>query len=367
MTPGVGPRRFQSFVDAFGSPTAFWSASRTDWLAAGVPQPLIEHLQARPEAAVERTLRWAESAHNHVLCCDEADYPSLLHELNDKPPILFVCGHLACLRAPQIAIVGTRNASDYGRRQGTIFSTGLARAGLVITSGLAKGIDTVAHRGALAAGGQTIAVMGTGLDRVYPAENRELAHQIAQNGALISEFPLGTEVRSTHFPRRNRLISGMSVGVLVVEAALKSGSLISARLAMEQNREVFAIPGLIDQEGSRGCHSLIRQGAKLVETLEDVLEELGPLAYVVQQAEAKPVDKPPNPSATYSLPDDLAEDHQNLCKCLEKNPLSAEELAISLGLTIPEVSSMLLILELRGVVVAQPGGLYARHDAGNDL
>ncbi len=366
LVTGIGPQRFQTLLNCFGTPAAVWAASARDWQQAGMPATVVAALATYPQAAVERLFTWAESPQNHLLLWNDAAYPPLLRELPDKPPVLFVCGDVDCLQQPQMAIVGTRQPTAYGRRHGQQFATQLAQAGLVITSGLAKGIDTAAHQGALAGGGKTIAVMGTGLDRVYPAENRNLAHRIAENGALLSEFPLGVAAHSENFPRRNRLISGMSLGVLVVEAALRSGSLISARLAVEQNREVFALPGSIDSEQSRGCHALIRQGAKLVETVDDVLDELGPLAQAAMQLAQPPGAAPTSATAFPPLPDDLDDDQRNLLKNLEKFPQSAEELAILCGLTIPGVSGILLALELRGVVVAQPGGLYARHDAGSD-
>jgi DNA processing protein len=211
---------------------------------------------------------------------NDGRYPPLLREIPQAPPVLFVHGDPDCLRVPQLAMVGTRNPTPSGRETARQFAAHLAGAGMIITSGLALGIDAAAHQGALAGGGRTIAVMGTSLDRVYPAKHRDLARAIAERGALVSELPTGTPALAENFPRRNRLISGLALGVLVVEAALQSGSLITARLALDQGREVFAIPGSIHNPLAKGCHALIRQGAKLVETANDIVEELGALAAV---------------------------------------------------------------------------------------
>jgi DNA processing protein len=268
-----------------------------------------------------------------------------------RGPAAELRGDAALLCAPQLAIVGSRNPSHSGCDNARAFSELLTRAGLVVTSGLALGIDACAHAAALDAGGQTIAVAATGLDRVYPSAHRELAHRIAAQGALVSEFALGTPPRREHFPRRNRLISGRSLGVLVVEAALQSGSLITARLAAEQGREVFAIPGSIHSPLARGCHALIRQGAKLVETAQDVLEELGALAGFVAA--------PPGANATPpGAPSDPAQ--QELLELIGYDPVEMDTLIARSGLTPGRVSSMLLLMELRGLIEARPGGRYQR-------
>jgi DNA processing protein len=257
-----------------------------------------------------------------------------------------VQGDRALLARPQLAVVGSRNPTPVGRQNATAFARALAQAGLGITSGLALGIDTAAHQGALDAGGTTLAVAGTGLDRVYPPRNRALAHAIAARGALVSEFAVGAGPRAEHFPRRNRLISGMSLGVLVVEAALQSGSLITARLAGEQGREVFALPGSIHSPLARGCHALIRQGAKLVETAQHILEELGPLARAATTAAAPDRRLVPG----------LAPLEAQLLECLGYEATHIDALIERSGLTPDAVSSILLALELRGVVLAGPAG-----------
>jgi DNA processing protein len=266
--------------------------------------------------------------------------------------VLYVIGDPEVLHLPALAIVGSRNPTSAGGRNAFEFARHLGEAGFCIVSGLAQGIDAQAHRGALAAGTATIAFLGHGIDRVYPARNHELAHEITSQGAIVSEFPIGTHPHRSLFPQRNRLISGLSLGTLVVEAARRSGSLITARLAAEQGREVFAIPGSIHNPLSRGCHKLIRQGAKLVETADDIVTELGPLAgHVLQNTlESKESE---------SLPVAVDEEYADLLKFLGHDPSSADELVDRSGLTIDQVSSMLLILELEGKIEKLSGGRYS--------
>lgn len=295
---------------------------------------------------------WLQSAGNHIIETGDEDFPELLGQIPRAPARLYVKGNLECLHMPALAIVGSRNPTEAGRRNAFEFARHLGGAGFCIVSGLAEGIDTAAHRGALDAGAATIAFLGHGIDRVYPAANRDLAHEIAAHGALVSEFPLGTHPDRTLFPQRNRLISGLSLGTLVVEAARRSGSLITARLAGEQGREVFAIPGSIHNPLSRGCHKLIRQGAKLVETAEDIVAELAPLSSHLLQSSLESSAKPPTPEH-----DDG--DYEHLRKFIGFDPISADELALNSGLTIDQVSSMLLILELEGEVESLSGGRYS--------
>jgi DNA processing protein len=257
------------------------------------------------------------------------------------------------LQSPQLAIVGSRNPTPNGRITAQDFARHLADVGLTITSGLALGIDAASHLGALESDGYTIAVMGTGLDRVYPARNRDLAHAVAERGALVSEYPLGTTPRPENFPRRNRIISGLSMGTLVVEAALQSGSLTTAHHAVEQGREVFAIPGSIHNPLSRGCHRLIREGAKLVETAEDILSELSAL----NQALNSP---PKTLEKHYDTSESLDQEYERLLDTMGFAPTPVDQLVSLSGLTAEEVSSMLLILELQGYVGSSPGGLYIR-------
>ncbi|MHB8622478.1 MAG: DNA-processing protein DprA [Sulfuricaulis sp.] len=283
--PGVGSDTLHDLLEHFGSVENIFSASRGQLEKShAVMRAAIDAILSGPdEAALKPSLDWLAEPQHHLIVWSDPDYPPLLREIPDPPAMLYVLGDRRLLARPQLAIVGSRNPTPIGRDNARAFATSLAGAGLVITSGLALGVDGAAHRGALEAGGKTIALAGTGLDRVYPPPHRDLAHDISRHGALVSEFPLATPPRPENFPRRNRLISGLSLGTLVVEAALQGGSLITARLASEQGREVFAIPGSIHSPQSRGCHALIRQGAKLVETAQDILEELGPLVSVVRR------------------------------------------------------------------------------------
>jgi DNA processing protein len=352
--PGIGPARFARLLNTFGSPAAVFDAQRRDWEALGLVGATLDYLAAPDWDIVERDLLWLADANNHMLCLGEPSYPPLLRQIPAPPPILFVRGNSDCLSTHQIAIVGTRNPTVAGRETALQFAAHLANAGLGITSGLALGIDGEAHRGALRQRGCTIGVMGTGPDRIYPARHRELAHGICENGgALVSELPPGATALPEHFPRRNRIISGLSLGVLIIEASLRSGSLITARLATEQGREVFAIPGSIHNPMAKGCHRLIRQGAKLVENATDILEELAPLA-------AAAVDPALEKVETILSEPELDEDYQQLLKNLGQEPVSIDLLVERCGLTPEAVSSMLLILELQGVVVSVPGGLYYR-------
>lgn len=295
---------------------------------------------------------WLTQPGNHIIKSASADYPDLLAQLQDRPEKLFVTGNPDALHLPAIAIVGSRNPTRGGLQNAYEFARHLGGCGFTIVSGLAQGIDTAAHKGALAAKAPTIAVLGTGIDRVYPAVNRDLAKDIAATGALLSEFPLGSAPRREHFPQRNRLISGLSLGTLVIEAAKRSGSLITARLAGEQGREVFAIPGSIHSPLARGCHQLIRQGARLVESVDDILNELAPLIDHVMQNNTDSQSE--TPAA------DRDADYQSLLNVLGFDPANADELVEKSGLTIEQVSSMLLILELEGEVESLHGGRFSR-------
>ena len=339
--PGLGPESVRRLLEAFPSSSAIFGASRA-LLAPLVGDKAAQEL-ARPidPERHRATLDWLASDGNHFIPLTDPRYPESLRALPGSPPWLYVKGDPAWLARPALAIVGSRNATPQGRRDAEAFARTLAEAGLTIVSGMAEGIDAAAHEGGLAGGG-SVAVVGTGLDRVYPAKNRDLAHRIATGGALVSEFSLGTPPRPGHFPRRNRIISGLSLGVLVVEAALDSGSLITARLAGEQGREVFALPGSIHTPLSKGCHRLIKEGAKLVESAADILEEL------------RWQWTPPGPGPTA---DPAAE---GLLLHLGAEPMSMDLLAARTGLTVENLSAMLLALELEGRVAMLPGGLYQR-------
>lgn len=345
--PGIGVGAFHAILEHYDDPS---EALTTDGLSA-LPAAAREYLRHRPWEGVADDLAWAGGDDNHIIVFTDPRYPALLREIADPPPVLFVRGDAALLNEAQIAIVGSRNPTPAGCETAAAFAGQLARDGLIITSGLALGIDAAAHQGALTADGCTIAVTATGLDRVYPARHRDLAHAIARKGALISEFPTGTPPLAEHFPRRNRIISGMSLGVLVVEAALRSGSLITARLAGEQGREVFAIPGSIHNPLAKGCHALIRQGAKLVESANDVLEELGPLARAVATASG---------AAEREAAPALEPEQRALLQMVGDAPTSVDVLVERSGLTPPAVSSILLVLELQGLVASAPGGGYLR-------
>jgi len=355
--PGIGPRTFADLLQHFENPRAVRAASRAALAAIGLQAGTLDYLAAGQWAELDRDLEWLAHPENHALTLHDPAYPALLREISDAPPVLFVCGAVELLATPQIAMVGSRNPTPGGAQAAYDFAAHLARTGLTITSGLALGIDAASHRGALAAQGTTVAVAGTGLDRVYPASHRELAHEIVAHGAMVSEFPPGTPPLPEHFPRRNRIISGLSLGTLVVEAALRSGSLITARHAIEQGREVFAIPGSIQNPLARGCHALIRQGAKLVETAMDVVEELGALAHF----NAATVTAEVSASGPFASLFDDAE-YRKLFECMDFAPTSIDLLVERSGLTPEAVSSMLLIMELQGYVVAVAGGRYARAD-----
>jgi DNA processing protein len=296
--------------------------------------------------------KWAGDERHCVVDITSADFPDLLKEIPGPPASLYVSGDIDALHLPALAIVGSRNPTRGGLDTAYEFAKCLGQAGFCIVSGLAEGIDAAAHRGALDAGARTVAFLGHGIDRVYPAVNRKLARRITTQGALVSEYALGSPPRREHFPQRNRLISGLSLGTLVVEAARRSGSLISARFAAEQGREVFAIPGSIHNPLSRGCHRLIRQGAQLVECAQHIVEQLGPVVgHLMQNSEA---DRAP-PGASEK---DAA--CRKLLEVASFDPMSADRLAELSGLTIEQVSSMLLILELESRIEAHSGGRYSR-------
>jgi len=303
LTDGVGTVTARDLLSRFGLPSDILSAGFSA-LQKCVPEKIALALAGKPEAAmqlqIDKTLAWAAEPGNHVLTLADANYPQALLSIADPPPLLYAKGRTELLSRPGVAIVGSRNATAQGMQNAERFAQTLSNAGLCVISGLALGIDAAAHAGACSASpehGSTIAITGTGLDLVYPAKHRALAHRIAEHGCLLSEYPIGTAAIASNFPRRNRLISGMSLGVLVVEAALQSGSLITARSALEQGREVFAIPGSIHSPLAKGCHQLIRQGAKLVESAQDVLEELQLHALTPATQQAVTTSTRPTPNA----------------------------------------------------------------------
>lgn len=342
-----------------GSPQALITLDDRS-LRAALPPATAAAVHAPDAATLDADLAWMARESVRLVTWGAPEYPALLAGTDDPPLALFVRGQVGVLANLQLAVVGSRNPTPGGRETAHDFAQHLAGSGLSITSGLAAGIDAAAHEGALAAGGVTIAVCGTGLDAVYPSANRTLAHRIVERGALVSEFPPGTAPRKENFPQRNRIIAGLSLGTLVVEAALRSGSLITARLAGEQGREVFAIPGSIHNPLAKGCHRLIREGAKLVERADDVLEELGPLVAVASRAgDAPAVDGQEQPMRTRTDPE-----HQRVLEGLGYDPVPVDVLVERTGLGAAVLSSILLILELRGQVSATPGGRYARVTRG---
>lgn len=352
--PGLGAIGFRRLTEQFGCPSAVLEAGESALRAAGVSAATRRFILAPDWAAVEKDLNWALAPEHYVLTLADEAYPSQLRELYDAPPVLFIRGNPSLLRSPQVAIVGSRRPTETGREIAYSFAKTLAAQGVVITSGMAYGIDAAAHLGALATSGATIAVLGNGLDRTYPARHGKLAARIAEAGALVSEFPLGTPPLAAHFPPRNRIISGLSLGVIVVEAGQRSGSLISARLAADQGREVFAVPGSIFNPLARGCHALIRDGAMLIESAIEVLETLrldADRALSLCDPEPFGLD---NPVAG------LDADQRRVLSALGYEPVSFDALVERTGLTAESVSSMLLVLELRGYVSLATGGLYCR-------
>jgi DNA processing protein len=322
---------------------------------AGVPAAAREYLKSASSAPSTVERAWIKNPHHHLVAFTDPRYPGTLHGLERRPIVLYVAGKPEVLNDPQLSIVGSRNPTPAGRDTAFDFAEALAARGLAITSGLAEGIDSAAHRGALAAQGVTLAVLGNGIDRVYPRSNQGLSEEIRFRGALISEFPLGTPPRRENFPQRNRVIAGLSLGTLVVEAARRSGSLITARLAGDQNRELFAVPGSIHNPLSRGCHELIRQGAKLTETAADILSELNFSAFLRAGCSASG-----GPGSAAELEAGMDKEHKILLDALGFDPADLDMLVVRTGFKAEAVSSMMLILELEGHVQAAPGGRYSR-------
>ena len=342
LVPGLGGRGLRKLLAELGLPSRVLGASHGT-LAALVGEPLATGIAAHDSGAgVEAALAWAARPGNAIVTLADAGYPPRLLEIPDPPTLLYVRGRVELLGRDGLAVVGSRNATGQGLENAASFARALGNAGLTIISGLALGIDAAAHRGALESAASTVAVLGTGIDIAYPPRNAGLFATIAERGALATEFPLGTPALAANFPRRNRLISGLSLGTIVVEAAPGSGSLITARIAADQGREVFALPGSIHSPLSKGCHELIKQGAKLVESAQDVLDEL---AGIARPATASPA--PPE------------EEHEVLHH-LGHDPCNVDTLCRRSGLTADIVSAMLLELELDGKVASLPGGRYQR-------
>lgn len=353
--PGVGPVTARYLIERFGDAEAVCRAGRRALAAAGLSPAAVAALTgAEDPPEVQAARDWATRPGRHLLAWHDPLYPARLRALPDPPLVLYVAGRPEVLTDPQLAVVGSRHATAGGLENAREFARHFARSGLAITSGLALGVDAAAHLGALDVGGVTVAVLATGLDRIYPAQHRDLARRIVEHGALISEAPLGAPPRREAFPRRNRLISGLALGVLVVEAARHSGSLITARLAMEQGREVFALPGSIHNPLAKGCHRLIREGAKLVDEAADVIHELAP-QLAAALAEATAGDAPPAAAAGAAAPED-----EPVLAALGHDRLTADELVARSGLPAREVLAALSLLELDGRVRVDADGRYQR-------
>lgn len=343
LIPGLGAESYRQLLKAFGLPANVFSASYGA-LTAVVKPAVARAIGSRTtDEALQRALTWLESPANHIITLADADYPPQLLQVPDPPPLMYVKGRRDLLSTPSLAVVGSRNATPQGISNAEQFSKSMSDAQFAIVSGMALGIDAAAHRGGLAGVGSSIAVVGTGLDIIYPARNKEIALRLAREGAIVSEFPLGTPAIAANFPRRNRIISGLSRGCLVVEAALNSGSLITARLAGEQGREVFAIPGSIHSPFSKGCHALIKQGAKLVDSAADILEEFGFLT--------RPDDNTNHGQTTAKDP---------LLEAMGFDPVAIDTLAARTRQSAEQISTRLLMLELEGRVACLPGGLFQR-------
>lgn len=338
---GLGNEGLHLLLQAFGSPSTILATPVATLKLHVRPAVANDIVNDKNFEFLEHVSKWLEDKLNHIVTLADTDYPQSLLNIPDPPLILYVKGRLDLLNHSSLAVVGSRNASTQGVRNAEAFSLAVSEADLCVVSGMAHGIDTAAHLGGLAGRGSSIAVVGTGLDKVYPSANRELAHQLAVKGTLISEFPLGTPPLAHNFPRRNRIISGLSLGCLVVEASLQSGSLITARMALEQGREVFAIPGSIHMPQAKGCHALIKQGAKLVENPRDILDDLG----------------------WYSANGNTSSTNQEVHPVfahLGFDPLDIDSLSQRSGLTIEALSAILLQLELDGQVASLAGGMYQR-------
>ncbi len=343
----LGPAGFRLLLKNFGLPGNILTASHRQlmrWVAEPVAQSILSP-DRQPQ--IESTLAWLAIQGHSLVTLADASYPHLLLQISDPPPMLFVAGEPRHLSRPALAVVGSRNATPQGLANARAFAKTASASGLTIVSGLALGIDAAAHQGALEASGSTVAVLGCGVDVEYPRSNGPLAREISRRGALVSEFPLGAPPQQANFPRRNRIISALARGCLVVEAALPSGSLITARLAAEQGREVFAIPGSIHSPHARGCHALIKQGAKLVDSVQDILQELNCPA-------------PALPAAAANAEPNLLEPCDILLQYVGYDPCGLDDLVLRSGLTTAEVSAMLLRLELDEKVGPLPGGLYQK-------
>ncbi|RPJ11991.1 MAG: DNA-protecting protein DprA [Deltaproteobacteria bacterium] len=352
LVPGVGSVLFKRLLDPLGSPEAVFRAPLRELLKVeGVGEKVAREIQkGPPEEKVERELRRVQETGGRILTFQDLQYPKRLKTIYDPPPLLYVKGEVKERDDLALAVVGSRKTTPYGRWITERMSQEIARHGVTIVSGMARGIDSVAHGGAISAGGRTLAVLGCGVDVVYPSESRNLYRQIIDHGAVLSEFPMGSPPEAIHFPRRNRIISGLSIGVVVVQASAESGSLITADYALEQGREVFAIPGNVGADGSRGTNRLIREGAKRVESSDDILEEVLPQ----WKREKEDLSRTPSPER------DLPEEEKAIYRLLGDSPLHIDEITREARVDSGKVSSLLMNLELKGLIIQWPGKSFTK-------
>ncbi len=345
FAPGISAKQFNVIKQFCPDFEEIFSSSRADLLSLGLAEESVNAIRTPDWRLVDQHLTWGEAQGHYIISLDCPHYPEQLKQIASPPLSLFAKGDVSLLKKQQLAIVGSRHPTPHGKDNAYQFAQHFGQQDWVITSGLALGIDGIAHQAALDQGKPTIAVLGTGVDVVYPKAHHSMAKKVIDHGLLLSEFPLGSNAQKAHFPRRNRIISGLSLGVLVVEAAVRSGSLITARFANEQNREVFAIPGSIHNPLARGCHQLIKQGAKLVESADDIFSEL-------TSQQAQPIEFKEEKKTG------LAKDYADMLQCIDFAPTSVDTIIEKTGLTAKEVSSMLLVLELKGFISARDGAYY---------
>jgi DNA processing protein len=351
LAPRFGPANWKKCLTNFSSPTAICQMNVTTLERMGLAPESIQAIQNPALEKIEQIKEWAQQPNHHLLTLEHPSYPPLLKQITSPPPVLYIDGQLDLLANPQIALVGARKPTYNAIGIAKYFAKSLANQGLTITSGLALGIDTASHEGVVNDNKPTIAVLGTGVDIIYPKKNRKLADKIKENGAIVSEFPISSSPQRYHFPQRNRTISGLSLGTLVIEATRKSGSLITAKSALVQNREVFAIPGSILNPMVAGCHQLIQQGAKLVTCIDDVLEEIGFISNKKQRVK---------PLSDYVLTrlnqTKLDKDHKKLLECIRSEMRTFEQIVDATGFSIQKVSAMLCKLKLNGYIKEELGG-----------
>ena len=364
--PSVGGASLIGIIESMGGAAAVVAASARDLTRHGLPEEAVDAITRPDQAAIEAGLQWLSQPNHHLLCWDSDDYPALLRRINGPPAALFIDGDPGCLWQPQIAVIGSRNPTAGGLDHARDFASTLARQGMTITSGLASGIDAAAHTAAMDTGAMTIAVNGTGLDIVYPASSRQVAKRVCAQGAMVSELPLGSPPKRQHFPSRNRIISGLSLAVLVIEAGLNSGTLITARKAAEQGRDVFALPGSLNNPMAKGCHRLIREGARLVETTADIMQELGPVAAELHMEIRQRLQQADSPHEAEEVPSkrkpELLDDsdYSAVWAVLGFDPKPVDTIIEQSGLSAREVSSMLLMMELKGMVKKHDNGCFFR-------